>query len=82
MNKSELARKYAQENGCTQAVAAETIKSVLELMVGATLSDGKAVFSPFKMNRKDRAARMGVNPRTQEKIEIGPSTTIKFKVMD
>lgn len=81
MNKTELTRVVAGKLGMTNAKAAECIEVVLGSCVDSAFSEGKVVFSPFKFFRKDRPARMGINPRTQERIEIGPSSTIKFKVI-
>lgn len=81
MNKIELVKKVATERGVTQAVAADWIETVLSTCVNTAMEEGKVIFSPFKFLRKDRAARMGINPKTQERIEIGASSKVVLKVI-
>lgn len=81
MNKIELVKKVATEKGVTQAVAVDWIYTVLNACVDTAMEEGKVVVSPFKFVRKDRAARMGINPKTQERIEIGASSKVVLKII-
>ena len=60
--------------------ATEVVEAVFDTIV-KTLSKGEEVaiagFGTFKVVK--RAARMGINPRTGEKIQIAASTKPKFR---
>lgn len=60
--------------------AAETVDAVFDIIT-KTLSKGEEVavpgFGVFKVAK--RAARMGVNPKTGEKIQIAASIKPKFR---
>ena len=56
------------------------LETAIEAMKKAIKKDGECRypgFGTFKL--KKRAARMGINPRTQEKIKIKASKTVGFK---
>lgn len=80
MNKSQLIEAIASEAHLTKAQA----KSALEAMISATtesLRGGENVslvgFGSFKV--VERKARMGMNPKTHEKIEIPACRVVRFK---
>ena len=66
--------------GGTKKSAEDAVDSVFD-MITSTLAKGEEVaisgFGSFLVKR--RAARMGVNPRTGEKIQIGATVTPKFR---
>ena len=66
--------------GGTKKSAEDAVDTVFD-MITATLAKGEEVaisgFGSFLVKR--RAARMGVNPRTGEKIQIGATVTPKFR---
>ncbi|MCX6702316.1 MAG: HU family DNA-binding protein [Candidatus Wolfebacteria bacterium] len=74
----EAVMKVAEIETKKQAVAA--VEGVFDTIV-KTLSRGEEVaiagFGTFKVTK--RAARMGINPRTGEKIQIAASTKPKFR---
>lgn len=81
MNKAELIEAVQQEAGIEvkkQAVAA--VEAVFE-NITKVLARGEEVavsgFGTFKVMK--RAARMGVNPKTGEKIQIAASIAPKFR---
>ena len=79
MNKTELIKAIAKAMGTSEANAREYYdafdKIVLETLVG-----GDHVDLGFgKMSTDMRAARMGVNPQTQAKIQIPATRVVKFK---
>lgn len=81
MNKvglTESVMKAAEIEVKKQATAA--VEAVFDTIV-KTLSKGEEVaiagFGTFKVSK--RAARMGVNPRTGEKIQIAASVKPKFR---
>jgi DNA-binding protein HU-beta len=79
MNKSELVEAVAADSGLTRADAARAIDSYVGV-VNKTLKKGDEVaitgFGKFSVVK--RAARVGVNPRTGEKVKIKASKAPKF----
>ncbi|MEK7452758.1 MAG: HU family DNA-binding protein [Patescibacteria group bacterium] len=81
MNKDALAEVVQLKAGLdTKKAAQEAVDAVFDTIT-ATLSKKEEVsiagFGAFKV--VDRAARMGVNPKTGEKIQIAAVTVPKFK---
>ena len=81
MNKVELAEHVMTAVGMeTKKQAEMAVEAVFESIVKA-LAKGEEVavagFGTFKIAK--RAARMGVNPKTGEKIQIAAKTLPKFK---
>ncbi|MDO8584927.1 MAG: HU family DNA-binding protein [bacterium] len=82
MKKAEFAEALGQALGLeTKKKGMETVDAFLDIVVKA-LSRGEEVSFPgFGVWRVvKRAARMGVNPKTGEKIQIAASTKPKFRV--
>ena len=60
--------------------AAEAVSAVLDTITATLSKGGEVVLTGFgKFSVSNRAARMGVNPRTGEKIKIAATTVPKFK---
>ena len=83
MNKAELVSivKKALGKDASKAAAEKAVGAVIDSIAGA-LKKGRNVqligFGSFKVvNRK---ARLGVNPKTGEKIKIKASKSVKFSV--
>ena len=83
MNKAELVCSVQKNLGkdASKAAAEKAVNAVVESIAGS-LRRGKNVqligFGTFKVvNRK---ARMGVNPKTGEKLKIKASKAVKFAV--
>ncbi len=83
MNKGELVTSVQKNlgKGVSNAAAEKAVNAVIEA-IAASLRRGKNVqligFGGFKV--VSRKARMGVNPKTGEKIKIKPSKIVKFTV--
>ncbi len=79
MNKTQLIEAVAADSGLSKADSARAIESVVGT-VSKTLKKGDDVvitgFGKFSVVK--RAARMGVNPRTGEKVKIKASKAPKF----
>jgi len=75
-----LAEAVSAKLGGTKKSAEDAVETVFDTIT-KTLSKGEEVsitgFGVFLT--KKRAARMGVNPRTGEKVHIGATTTPKFR---
>ncbi len=80
MNKAELIDAVAEGADITKAAAARAVDTFIE-QVTKTLQNGDQVtlvgFGTFSV--KDRAARVGRNPRTGEPINIPASKNPSFK---
>jgi len=82
MNKAELVEEVQKCLGkdCSKAEAERALNAVLE-SIKKGIKKQKSVqlvgFGTFSV--ANRKARTGINPRTQEKIKIKASKTVKFK---
>lgn len=79
MTKDQLIEEVAK-SCCSKKEAGECVNAMLDAITAA-LSKGQKLtltgFGTFSVSK--RAARMGVNPRTGEKIKIKATTVPKFK---
>ncbi len=80
MNKTELVDAVSKEADLTKADAARAVDAVIQAVTDA-LKRGEQVsilgFGTFLI--RERAARTGRNPRTQETLEIPASKVPAFK---
>lgn len=80
MNKSELVREIANNAGITLKDAGMVFDSVVVTITEALKKGEKIQISGFgTFEVKEKAAREGLNPKTQEKINIPASKTPVFK---
>ena len=79
--KVQIIRALADKTGLTQAQVASVLEQLAELAyVGAKQPGGFPVPGFGKVSMKQRKARTGFNPRTQEKIQIPAKTVVKFRL--
>lgn len=78
MNRSELVQAVATGAGVDRSVADAVLKSLPDV-IGKALAEGDKVSWPgfLTLERTERSARTGRNPRTGEPIEIPAATTVK-----
>lgn len=80
MNKAELINAAAEKAGLSKKDTETAINAALDV-IAENLSDGEKIqlvgFGSFEV--KDRAARVGRNPKTKEEIEIPASKVPVFK---
>ena len=80
MNKIELIIAVAEKTGLTKKDSVAAVSAVID-SITASLVEGEKVqlvgFGSFEV--KNRAARVGRNPRTKEEIEIPASKLPVFK---
>ena len=80
MNKSELIEAMAEKAGLTKADAGRALDAFIKT-VTETLAKKEKVslvgFGTFKTS--ERAARVGRNPMTNEKVDIAARTAVSFK---
>ena len=80
MNKADLINALAERNGITKKEADKAVSAVLEIIEEALKNGDKVQIMGFgSFEVKERAARIGRNPRTKESIEIPASKTPVFK---
>lgn len=79
LNRTDVTSEIAQQAGLTQAQADAALAAFQEILVTA-LSAGRAVklSGLFSVERVERAARAGRNPRTGEAIAIPAGFTVKL----
>lgn len=80
MNKAELITAVGEKAELSHTDATKAVEAVLDL-IEAALVNGEAVkLSGFGIfEKKTRAARIGANPSTGEKIEIAAANSVTFK---
>jgi len=80
MNKKDIVERAAAEAGIAKQAAEAAVGTVF-VAIAEALARGEDVsvagFGRFA--RKDRPARDGRNPRTGERIAIGPSSGVSFR---
>jgi len=82
MNKAELVDAVAKSLGAPSRADAERAVTAVVDSIKTGIRKDKSVqlvgFGTFRV--AERAARMGVNPKTGQKIKIKKSKTVKFAV--
>ncbi len=81
MNKTELITAVAQEAEMTKKDAEKAVKAVLDVVSQALVKGEKVQligFGTFEV--RERKARIGHNPSTQDEIKIPASKTPAFRV--
>jgi len=80
MNKAELVEVVAKSLGASSRAEAERAVTAVVDSIKTGIRKDKTVqlvgFGTFRV--AERAARMGVNPKTGQKIKIKKSKTVKF----
>lgn len=80
MKKAEIVERVAGEAGITKQAAQAAVGSVFDAIAEALARGEDVSIVGFgRFTRKDRPAREGRNPRTGERIAIGPSAGVSFK---
>lgn len=80
INKKDLAAKLVSEFDLTKKDAEACVNNVFEEIANTLKENGTVDIYGFgKFSVSERAARMGLNPATGEKIEIAASKAVKFK---
>ena len=79
MTKGDVVDRVAHKTGMTKKDAGEAVEAVLDVITGALQSGDSVTFTGFgKFSTSRRAERMGVNPRTGERVTIRAATVPKF----
>ena len=79
MTKQEFVDAVADRAGISKGEAGKAVDAVLEQITDTLRRGDSVTFTGFgKFSTSARAARMGVNPRTGEKVQIAATTVPKF----
>ena len=79
MTKSELVDQVADRAGMTKQDAARALEAVVATVEDALRRGSDVTISGFgKFHVGERGARLGVNPRTGERIQIAASRVPRF----
>jgi DNA-binding protein HU-beta len=80
MNREELIAAIANETGLTKAASDKAVKAFVDVVSNELANKGKVQLVGFgTFETTERAARVGKNPQTGEKIDIPAATAPKFK---
>ena len=80
MNKTELINAVAERSGVTKKDAESVISATIDAITAALAAGDKVQLTGFgSFEVKERAARVGRNPRTGEATEIPASRIPAFK---
>jgi DNA-binding protein HU-beta len=80
MNREELIEAISTEADLTKVASEKAVKAFIEVVSNELANKGKVQIVGFgTFETTERAARVGQNPQTGEKIDIPASTAPKFK---
>ena len=80
MRKRDIVERVAGETGLAKQAAAAAVAAMFAAIAEALARREDVVVSGFgKFVRTERAAREGRNPRTGERMAIGPSSGVAFR---
>jgi DNA-binding protein HU-beta len=81
MTKNELQTALATATGTDKRTAGVFLDTLSGLAYKEIKKNGEFVVPGFgKLVKQKRKARMGINPKTQQKIKIPAKTVVKFRV--
>ena len=81
MNKSQLLQHLAEKTGKSRKEVAEFIDLIVTTAYAEAKRNGEFTIPGLgKLQKKDRAARMGRNPATGAQISIPAKTVVKFRI--
>jgi DNA-binding protein HU-beta len=80
VNKSMFVEAVASKTDMTKADTERFLEAFIDEVTTQLQARNEVAFTGFgTFSTSDRAARMGVNPKTGEKIQIAATTVPKFK---
>jgi len=81
MTKAELQTALAEATQTDKKTAGIFLETLNAIAYKAAKKDGEFVVPGFgKLVKQKRKARIGINPKTQQKIKIPAKTVVKFRV--
>ena len=79
MTKSQIIASVAEKSGIDKKQATAALEALATLAY-ENAGDGFSIPGLGKLDKVDRAARMGRNPATGETIQIPAKTVLKFRI--
>ena len=80
MNKADLVDAVVQKTGLTKKDVTAAVNAVGEAIIGALANGDKVQLIGFgSYEVVERAARMGMNPQTKEKMQIPAKKGVRFR---
>lgn len=80
MNKDAVVDVVAEKTGHAKKVVSDVVETMLDVVTKELQKGGKVNFSGFgAFQVSTRKGRIGINPRTKEKITIAPTKVPRFK---
>ena len=80
MTKTELVAAIAEKSGLTKKDSEKALAAVIDSITEAVANGEKVALVGFgTFEAKDRAERMGINPKTKEPIKIAATKVPSFK---
>ena len=81
MNKTELIAAVAEKSGLSKKDREKAVSAIFDAVTEALVAGDKVQLVGFgTFDVKERAARVGRNPKTKEEIQIPASRVASFKV--
>ena len=81
MTKSQIIGHFAEKFELPRREAGKILEEISTLAINETKKQGQFVIPGIgKLVKAQRKARVGINPKTQEKIKIPAKTVVKFRV--
>ena len=80
MTKKEIVKQISDDTGLTQLKTKEVVQKTFDAIVETLLEEGRIElrnFGVFEVKR--RKARKARNPRTGERVDVGPKSVVTFK---
>ena len=78
MNKNELINAISENSGLSRKESEKALAGIVDAITDALIAGEKVQLVGFGIfDVKDRAARLGRNPKTREQIEI-PATRVPY----
>ena len=80
MTKKEIVKQISEKLGMTQLKTKEIVQKTFDAIVETLLTDGRIElrnFGVFEVKR--RKARKARNPRTGDRVDVGPKSVVTFK---
>lgn len=80
MTKKEIVKQISDDSGLTQLKTKEVVQKTFDAIVETLLTEGRIElrnFGVFEVKR--RKARKARNPRTGDRVDVGPKSVVTFK---
>jgi integration host factor subunit beta len=80
VTKKEIVKQISDDSGLTQLKTKEVVQKTFDAIIETLLEEGRIElrnFGVFEVKR--RKARKARNPRTGERVDVGPKSVVVFK---